>query len=562
MKTKKDYKNLLKSMLLEWKWIFNHSSRYKTVITVYILLGVVGVALSLVSSVVTKNLVDAILNHISEGLVLKCVTVALCTACQIGFTALTSWISASVGTKVNNELRSECYSDVIFADWQLIGKYHSGELINRLEGDVNSVSSVIIGFIPGLITKLVQFTASFFVLLYYDWVMALLSLLSAPILFLSSRFMVRTMRKFNKESRELNGKILSFTEESVQNLQLIKAFELKKKYISDFGILLGEYRKVKLNYEKFSILMTLMLSSVGMIVSFACYGWAAYRLWGNLITVGTLTLFIQLSGFLSSSFSSLAAMVPGSISIATAAGRLKEICSIKAEKSEDVTNVDSFLSESDDKKITLNVENCCFSYRKEKNVLSDINLDCSTGDMIAIIGKSGIGKTTFLKLLLGLIHPEKGFVIVKNQKGEMLEIDETTRKLFSYVPQEPCIFSGSLSDNLRLGKCDATDEELRNALNTVDLLDYFSSLPDGINTLLGERGANLSTGQAQRVSIARALLKDSVILLFDEATSALDKTTEQLILENIREYCSDKILLFTTHKQDIINYCDKSLTIQ
>lgn len=556
MKKTGEYKQLLKTLISEWKWIFAHSAKYKGPIFLYIVLGIFGVGFSLCASVLSKYLIDAVLGHDSNGLISKCIFVVLFAAIQLLFNALTSWISAKTNTKVNNELRNECYSKVVGAEWLQINRYHTGEIINRLEGDVSSVSSVIIGFIPGLIIKLSQFVASFCILFYFDKVLACLSLLSAPVLFIASRSMVKTIRKYNKLSREKNGEILAFSEESVRNIQIIKTFDLVKKYISDFRDLLETYRNITLSYEKFSIIMTMLFSLTGLAVTYGCYGWAVYRLWNGVITVGSLTLFVQLSSYLKSSFSGLASMLPGAVSVATAAGRLRELCSVEQERASDYSEAEKLSGSS----ISLVIDKCSFAYNQNK-VLDNISFECKTGDFVAVVGKSGAGKTTLLKLLTGLLHPTSGSVYIKDQNGTEINVDSSSRTCFSYVPQEPCIFSGTIRENLLLGNQSASDDLLVNTLKTVELYDFVASLPAFLDTVLGERGTNLSSGQAQRLSVARALLKESPVLLFDESTSALDNATENKLLENIKSVCSDKILIFTTHKQSIMDYCDFSLTI-
>lgn len=556
MKKSDEFKTLVRTLFSEWKWIFSHSSKYKGPIALYIVLGLLGVVFSLCASVISKYLIDAVINHESSDLIFKGLLVIFFAIIQLVFSSLSSWISTKTNTKVNNELRSECFSKVINADWLQINQFHTGEILNRLEGDVSSVSSVIIGFIPGIIVKSSQFIASFFILFYYDKVMACLSLFSAPVLFVTSRIMVKTIRKYNKLSREKNGEILGFTEESVRNIQIIKSFDLNKKYISNFKQLLDTYRSITLEYQKFSILMTAVFSVTGLIVTYGCYGWAVYRLWGSFITVGSLTLFIQLSSYLKSSFSGLASMLPGSVTVATSAGRLRELCSVNQELSFE-NNCTEIFNFSD---ISITVNDCTFSYDDE-NVINNLSFFCKTGDRVAIIGKSGAGKTTFLKLLTGLINPVSGKIYVSDNSGNFITVNSSSRKLFSYVPQEPCLFSGTIRENLLLGCESADDNKLYTSLKTVNLLDFVDTLPLKLDTVLGERGTNLSVGQAQRICIARALLKNSPVLLFDESTSALDSETESIILENIRNFTKDKILLFTTHKQSIIDYCDRSLKI-
>ena len=303
--SKKSYRSLFGDMVTEWKWILRNARRYWWCIVLYAFLGMLGTAMGLAVSVFSKRLIDDVVGHSTGTIVSSALCVVGLALGQIVFNAVTSWITAVIGTRANNEMRTEVFSKVLGGRWEEVSKFHSGDLLNRLEGDVSTVSNGMIGFIPNVIIKALQFFGALGIVLYYDRTMAVLALLSAPILVFSSRYMVRTMRKFSRESRELNGKILSYSEESLRNLQVIKAFDITGQYIKNFKSLLAHYRGVRLKYEKFSVLMTLTLSVIGLVVSYACYGWGVWRLWQGAITFGTMTLFLQLSGTLSASFRDL-----------------------------------------------------------------------------------------------------------------------------------------------------------------------------------------------------------------------------------------------------------------
>ncbi len=558
MDKSKNFRELLKNMFLEWKWLFGFIAHYKWTLLLYILLGVVGTAMSLGISVSTKHLIDAVIgrnSHTLSGAVIFLVSFAVF---QILFQALSSWVTAVVSSKAHNEIRSEIYSHVLMSSVGDISKFHSGDLLNRLEIDVSTISSAVVNFIPGVFTRALQFFGSLLLVLYYDKTMALLALMSAPLMFLSSRVLVKTIRKYNKQTRELNGKILSYSEESVQNIQLIKAFDLTKDYIDKFKQVLESYRSVKLSSDKFSIFMTTLLSFAGLIVSYACYGWGVYRLWEGVITYGTMTLFIQISGTLTASFGSLAALAPSSISIATAAGRVMEITEFREENDEDKEKALAILDKCENDSFELIMENVSFSYDGEsKPVLQNVNLTIQSGNTIGFVGPSGEGKTTLFKLILGIIKPSEGRICIKTADGDTISISDSTRRFCSYVPQHITAFTGSVRDNLTMVKNDATEGELEAVLGKAELWEFVKDLPLGVDTPVSEQGGNMSQGQLQRLSIARALLKDARILLMDEATSALDTETEARVLENIMQSKGSGITMLTTHRESMLAYCDK-----
>lgn len=556
MKKLKHYFELFGDMLKEWKWILKYSAKYKFVIFLYIIISIVGMAMSLGSTVATKYLIDAVVSKYDDTIFRYAALVIGLSLFNMIFRSAASWITAKVGTKTNNEMRSEIYDNMISAHWEEIKKYHSGDLLNRIEGDVSSVSSGVIGFIPTLFTNMLQFLGSLGIVLYYDKTMAVLSLMSAPVLFFSSRYLITKMRSFNKQSRELNGEVLSFTTESMQNVQFLKAFDLIGNYIENFKNLLERYREVRLKYEKFSILVGILLSFIGMAVSYGCYGWGVYRLWKGAISYGTMTLFLQISGRLTGSFNAIASMVPSAVSIATSAGRIMEITEYSAEEDKDAEKAKKMVADSENIGISVYADNIDFIYNDgEEKVISGASFEVHPGETIAFIGPSGEGKSTLLKLLLGLMSPTQGRLYIEDKDGKTLDVSDSTRRFCSYVPQEMGLFTGTVEYNLRLGNPEATEEEMIEALKAADAWSFVSELPDGLNTKISEQAANISRGQAQRIAIARAMLRKSRILLMDEATSALDIETEERVLANIMQTDPAKVCIITTHRESMLQYC-------
>ncbi len=557
MNKSKDYKQLLLNMLSEWKWLLKYVVKYRFILVLYIVLGLVATIMSLGVSVATKYLIDTVITHNSSELFKYAALVIGMAVFQHIFQALTSWITAVVSTKTNNEIREEIFSHIIKAYWEQIRIFHSGDLLNRLESDVAVVSSAVINFIPGVFTRVLQFFGSLIIVLYYDKTMAVLAMMSAPFLFLSSRLLIKTIRKFSKQAREINGEILSYSEESVQNIQVIKAFDLTKDYINKFKLILENYRNVKLSYDKFSIIMSLCLSFIGLIVSYSCYGWGVYRLWQGAITYGTMTLFLQISSSLTASFGSLASLAPTAVSIATSAGRIMEVTAFNEECDIEKDKAVNILNKSLNTGVTLVMENVSFTYYDASTpTLTDVSLRIPAGKTVAFVGPSGEGKTTLFKLILGLVLPTKGRIYIEAPNGETIDVSDSTRRFCSYVPQNINIFTGTISENLRLVNKNATDEELWSVLKAAELYDFVSTLPLGLNTSVNEQGANFSQGQLQRLAIARAMLGKSLILLLDEATSALDMETESKVLENIMTSDSCGIRLITTHRESMLKYSD------
>ena len=549
---------MLKEMYIEGKWIAKYIYKYKWGVVFYIFLGILGTILGLISSVFSKNLIDAVTGHDSENIGVIIATIIGMGLGSIILEAVTGRISAKINIKVGNEIRADIYDKIINTDWESMSSFHSGDLLARLTGDATTVADSVLGWIPNLITKLVQFICIFAVIMYYDPTMAVLSLLSAPITILVSKSLMLKMRKFNKASREISSEMMAFNEETFQNLQSIKAFNLINVFSNRLRGVQEKAKKVGLEYNKFSIYTYCFMSVVGMIVYYSCFGWGVYRLWTGHITYGTMTLFLQLSSKLSSSFSDLINVVPSAIGATTAAGRIMEVVELPRENIKDDSIVDTMCTNLDDNGISVKVEDGYFKYlNSEKVVLDNANIEANPSEIIALVGPSGEGKSTMMRILLGLTNLKSGKATLKDENGLNCHISASSRKLMAYVPQEKTMFSGTIAENMRMVKIDATDEEIVNALKDACAYDFVEKLPEGIYSSIGERGLGFSEGQNQRLSIARALLRNSPILLLDEATSALDVDTERRVLKNIMESNKKRTCIVTTHRPSVLNMCDR-----
>lgn len=558
MKKPGEYVELFRSLGKEWKWLLRYASKYRLQIMLYIFIGLLSTAMGLGVSIASKYLIDSVVSHNSDTIVKSAVTAVLLAVAQILVGAAVSRLTGVVGSRISMEIRTGVYEHVTYSKWEDIRKYHSGDLLNRIEGDVNTVSSSIISFIPNIFTVSAQFIGCLAVVLYYDPTMAAFAFMSAPFLVLSSRITTKMVRKYNKASREMNGRILSFYSESIQNLQLIKAFDITKRYVDQMKINLTLHRKIRLDHDRFTIIMGLCLSLIGLFVSYSCYGWGVYRLWQDAISYGTMTLFLQISGQLTGSFSSLVSLVPGAISVATSAGRIMEITDLPLEENKDSKQAEKIEKTANDHGLTVVCDNLKYTYPDgDEPVVRQASFTVSPGETVAFIGPSGEGKTTLLRLILGLVEPDSGKIAVRTKDGSEIPVSESTRRFCAYVPQGNAIFSGTVADNLRIVCPDATDEELIEVLKVADAWSFVSELPLGINSEINEKGVNFSEGQVQRISIARAILRDAPIVVMDEATSALDAATEEKVLTNMMKTYPNRARIITTHRPSMLQYCTR-----
>ena len=547
---------MLREVLTEMKWIYRCSMRYKGAVIWYIFLGVFGTGMGLGSSVVSKYIIDAVTGYDSGLIVPAAVGYVSMNLFRIGANALTSRVSAKIQIGVNQEIRGEVFATVLRAGWEEIAEFHSGDLLNRLTGDVNTVSQSVLGWIPNLITGLVQFFSALFLILYYDATLAVLALLSAPVTLVLSKYLMKRMRDYNVKMREVSSDVMAFNEEAFQNLQYIKSFGLVGSFLERFRTYQEKEKDVRLTYNKFSIGVSSLMSVVGMAVSAVCFGWGVYRLWSGAITYGTMTLFLQMAGSLSAAFSSLINIVPSSLAAATAAGRIMEITKAEPEQADDPPGAEGFCRTAEQSGAAVRMENVRFTYRSGRDVLAGASLFARPGEIVALVGPSGEGKTTVLRLLLGLVRPQAGSVTLE-AGGETREMSARLRRLFAYVPQGNTMLSGTIAENLRLIRENATESELWDALEKACAAGFVRALPLGLETPLKERGGGLSEGQLQRLSIARALLCDAPVLLLDEATSALDLETERRLLHSIMRAESRRTCIVTTHRPGVLSACDR-----
>ena len=545
----------LKEMYSEIKWMYQYTKRYWASICFYIAAGLFGIVMSLGGSLVSKDLIDAVTGVQKSRIGLLALLMVVMALGNIVSNALISRITARINVVVQNELQADIFRKVINSDWESLHEFRSGDLLNRLNSDASQVASSVIGWIPNMITKLAHFLCALGIILYYDPVMAVIALLSAPVTVLLSRTLMKRMRSYNKEMRQIGSEMMSFQNDSFQNLQTVKAFGLMDIFQKGLEKLQASYRDKMLDYNKFTVYTSSVMSIVGMVVSYICFGWSAYRLWTGYITVGTMMMFIQMANSLSSSFHSLIQIVPSAISAATCAGRLMAVSELKKEQILEEENVQK-IRDGAKQGVSVELRDVDVIYKEGNRVLENGSFRADRGEIVAIIGPSGEGKTTLMRLFLGLIYPARGTARLLAGDGSSCPVSAATRSLFGYVPQGNTVFAGTIAENMRMVKKDATDEEIIAALKVGCAWEFVKTLPEGIHSQIGEHGTGFSEGQAQRIAIARAVLRDAPILLLDEATSALDMEIEEKVLYNIMECGKCKTCIVTTHRPSILEMSD------
>lgn len=539
----------------DWKWIFSYSRKYIKVIICYTIIGIISSTLGLVSSVASKYMIDIITGYQFEKLWLVAVIMVSSMVVSLLFTSLVNRYSTKLSIYVNNDMQADIFDRIIDADWLSISQFENGDILNRFNNDVNTVASNAVSWLPNLIIYVYSIAATLAVILYYDATMALIALLSAPILLLSGRYLMRKNSEYRRKVLEVNSKLMNYEVETFYNFDTIKSFGVMEHYSKGLRGWQERFKQTNLAYNLFTIKTNIGMSVLSAGVSFLAFGYCLFRLWTGDILYGTMTLFLEQRSKLSNQFSNLVRIIPGMLNSAVSARRIRELVELPREVH--MPEQSERMRQAARHGFTVQLEHVNFAYIQEHRVLTDSNFIAAPGEIVALVGPSGEGKTTMLRMILGLLHPNQGTAQLVTQDGETVPIHADTRRYFSYVPQGNTLMSGTIADNLRVVKEDATEEEIKQALETACAWEFVQKMPDGIHSLLGTRGRGVSEGQAQRISIARAVLRDAPILLLDEATSALDVATERQVLRNIMHRHPNKTCIVTTHRPSVLNLCQR-----
>ncbi|MCI7149235.1 ABC transporter ATP-binding protein/permease [bacterium] len=538
----------------DWKWIFSYSKKYKGAIVFYTLLGIFSTSMGLVSSVASKYMIDIITGYQTDKLWIMIVLTVGSAIFSLAFSNIISRISTKLSIYINNDIQADIFDKIIDADWLEINKYSNGDVLNRFNSDVSTVSGNAISWLPSIVIAIYNFVATFIVIWHYDKIMSLLAFASAPVMLLMSKFLIKKQREYAKKVKEMSSQLMTFEVETFYNFDTIKSFGISNLYGKKMRMWQSRFKDVSLEYNMFSIKTGIFMSIMGMIVQYAAFGYCLFRLWTHDITYGTMTLFLQQRGNLNSAFNSVISIIPAFLNSSISAHRIRELAQLPKEVHIPESDELDRLAEEG---FEVRMRDVDFSYVEGTRVITESSFHAHPGEIVALVGPSGEGKTTMIRLILGLIRPEKGQAVMIGSDGREVPMNAETRHLFAYVPQGNTILSGTIAENMRMVKEDATDEEIIEALKVSCAWDFVEKMPDTIQSKIGERGRGFSEGQAQRIAIARAVLRDAPILLLDEATSALDVTTERRVLRNIISQKPNKTCIVTTHRPSVLNMCQR-----
>lgn len=534
------------------KWFWQNSQGIRTKGVFNILLGLTVVGLDFAFIWATKLTIDTATGNQDIPLWIGCTLLIAIGIANIAISFGSKWNSALLGVKSQNIMQLKAFTRMMHSVWTGKEQFHSGDIMNRIIKDASEITTIITDVIPAAICVCVRLIVAFFYLFHFDSWLAMAILCLAPFCLLLSKIYIRRMRELTRTIRITESQIQSIIQESIQHRMILKTLEQTDGVVSRLEETQQTLRTQVRRQTIFSSLSNLIVNfgfSSGYLLTFI---WGVHRLDAGTITYGTMLAFIQLVGQIQGPFRNLTHFIPAIIKALTSAERMKQLEETPLEN----INERKLFNHG----VGIRLDNVSYIYKDgHRHILKDFSFDFTPGSTTAILGETGTGKTTLIRLILALFSPTKGRVEFYNENGSV-QASPATRCNLVYVPQGNTLMSGTIRDNLLLGNPDATEEELHQALSMA-CANFVFELPQGIQTICGEGGTGLSEGQAQRIAIARALLRHGKILLLDEATSALDPETEQQLIKNISILAKKNkyTILIITHRLALVDYCDTTV---
>ncbi len=550
---------IIERLYRDLRWIYGLFRNFLGRIAAYIAIEMIHMVVEFFITYKIGSIVDyALVNDINKVITMALIYIGLFilnAAISITSNRFAAWNYNSM----QSYLVKKMYYKIVKADWESLTSYHSGDLITRLTNDAKVISGNANGFLTTIISSTAMIVVSIIVIVMKDASMIGVVVIVAPIIMFSSKIFMNKIYECQSAIKVIESKENSYHKESFHNIQAVKAFGLADEFYRRIEILENQRYKADMKSNFFSLMSWAVTYLGGIFSGIVCIAWAFYRVNTGAMTLGTLTVVIMMAYRIATSGKTLLNLIPVSLQIAVSTERVKEIMDIPDEEYFQSPEYNDLVSKGEESGIAVQVKDMTFAYKTSRNIFENVSLEAHPGEIIALVGPSGEGKTTMLRILLGILNVKKGdvFANVEGDENTALALSTETRPLIAYVPQGNTMLSGTIKENMQLIAPDATDEEIIDALKQSCAYDFVKKLPEGIYHNIGESGVGFSEGQNQRLAIARAILRKTPILLMDEATSALDVATERQVLSNIMKKDAKRTCILTTHRPSVLSACDR-----
>lgn len=529
------------------KWAWTITKGYRSALLVYFTLELLAIAMSLLFVLWTKRAIDIATNASTADLKTALILVVLSILLTLVLRSISSWINERTRVRMGLGLQRQMIEEQMVSAWRVVKGWHTGDIQVRLQSDCNEVVAMLAHSAISFLLISIQLLASFVFLWSMDPMLAFIVVAVTP-LFFSSKLYYKKMRRLSREVKQEESNYGVVTQENLRFRVLIRAMDLstgRSAKLEDSQASLDRLKIEQLNFSTITQLAMKMTINIGYLLTFI---WGVYRLHVGQISFGTMTAFLQLVGRIQGPILKLFGFVPLFIRFRTAVERLIDLISGEKEPVQGAERLSGLEA--------IVIEDLVFKYEDHK-VIDTLNAEMKVGQATAIVGASGKGKTTLIRLLLVVLKPEKGNIWAKTSSNRMALTAEH-RVNFAYVPQGNSLFSGTIRENLLVGVGTADEDRIKYAL-WLACAEFVNDFPGGIDTVIGESGYGLSEGQAQRIAVARAMMRDADIWLFDEITSALDREISDILISRLLQEGRDKICLFVTHDLKLAEACKQTI---
>ncbi len=540
-------------------WLLNTTGKYKGYIVCLMLLQTLVNGGAVCYALIMKKMVDSAAGQNREGFFTGLFTFGLLMLILIILRMVLRQIEEAVRSGMENSFKEQLFEKLLNKDYGQVSAVHSEEWMNRMTSDTSVCANGMTDILPGFMGMMVRMAGALLMMFLLQPKLSCI-LIPGGVLFVGITLILRKyLKEQHKRVQEKDGAVRVYLQERISSMLILRTFGVEKQALSGAKNEFAEYKRTRMRKAFLSNLCNTGFSVAINGMYLIGIGYCGYGILNGAVSYGTLTAIIQLIGQLQAPLSGISGFVPRFYAMLASAERLMEIESYKEVAAEEVRTTEDTRMLYDTKMEKIMFEKVSFDYIKENDtcpVLREISLTIQKGDYVAMTGTSGCGKSTLLKLLMGIYEPQKGRIDVVMNDHDRQPVG-SLRRLFAYVPQGNYLMGGTIKEVITFGK----EQSEKNAMTVTDAIklacgEFVFELPEGVNTMLGEKGAGLSEGQMQRIAIARALYANAPVLILDEATSALDSDTEERLLNNLKQL-TDKTVFIVTHKMEALKICNR-----